>query len=73
MTLLIVNMGLPPYFRQRILNAPRGVAKEGFNISKAPEPPERFSESCVSNDVMCRISRKFVLSPVVFWFTYYAC
>ncbi|MEM4469207.1 MAG: hypothetical protein QXS32_09095 [Candidatus Nezhaarchaeales archaeon] len=70
--LLVSYIGLLSYFRQRILNALREAVEEDFNISKVPELLERLSETCVSDDIEGRISRKFVFSTIMFWFSYYA-
>lgn len=70
--LLVSYIGLLFYFRQRIFDAFRKAIEENFNTSEVPELLERFSETCVSDDIKGRISRKFVFSTIILWFSYYA-
>ncbi|MEM4487480.1 MAG: hypothetical protein QXK88_01555 [Desulfurococcaceae archaeon] len=65
-------VSLLPYLRQRILNALREAAEEGFNIGEVPELLERLGETCFLDDINDRISGKFVIFTIVFWFSYYA-
>ncbi|MEM3380323.1 MAG: hypothetical protein QW397_06085, partial [Fervidicoccaceae archaeon] len=61
--LLASYIGLLPYLRRKILDALRKAAEADFNISKVSELFEHLKG---------RISRKFVLSTIMLWFSYYA-
>lgn len=70
--LLASYIGLLPYLRRKILDALRKAAEADFNISKVSELFEHLSNTCVLDDIKGRISRKFVLSTIMLWFSYYA-